>query len=86
MKEGGWREKSEFTKYCEALEGIPAISKSLAAQVFVDKLSGIFIAEYERNLEYHVLKHWRSDKLLPYMVGGDPNLLKYWLITKPMDL
>ena len=30
LKEGGWKEKHEFSKYCEALEGVPVVSENSA--------------------------------------------------------
>mmetsp|Transcript_13666 Transcript_13666/g.29759 ORF Transcript_13666/g.29759 Transcript_13666/m.29759 type:complete len:124 (-) Transcript_13666:44-415(-) len=64
LKDGKWKEKKEFAKYLEALEGIPESSTSCANKEFFDKLPTKFMEEFERNLETHILNRWRSDELI----------------------
>ena len=76
MKDGGWKTKPEFSKYSEALKGIPKESKLCADQEFFEKLPIKSMEDYERNLEKHMFNQWRSDKLLPYVIGGNPPLAR----------
>ena len=76
LKDDKWKNKPEFAKYLEALKGIPKSSKSCANKEFFEQLPIKFMENHEHNIDKHILNQWRSDKLLPYMIGGDPRLAR----------
>ena len=76
LKDGGWMEKPEFSKYLRALKGIPERSESCADKGFFDKLPEKFFEEYKCTFKKHVSERRRSDELISYMLGGEPSLAK----------
>ena len=74
LEDGGWKTKPEFAKYLQALDGIPESSNSCADKEFFDKLPIKFMEDYKRNLDKHILGRWRTNELIPYLIGGDDTL------------
>ena len=72
----GWKTLPEFKEYRTALKGVPLKSKSCAdKEKFFNDLPDKFIKEFERGLEEHVLRRWRSTPLSHYTLGSSVPLL-----------
>lgn len=76
LKNGGWKEKDEFTKFKEALANIPKESKHDAKRAYFGRMVEKFFGIYEENLEKHLFDRWRNNKLISYMLGSEPVLAK----------
>ncbi len=76
LKDEGWKTKAEFEPFVKALAGVPEHTNHAANRDFFLELPDKFFKIYERSLSDHILKRWRNDKLLPYMIGGQPELAK----------
>ena len=91
LKNGGWKKKKPFEKYVEALKGIPQTSANednKADQAFFEDMSKKFLSIYENTLNDHLLKRWRSEKLLWYGLGGDEKVAKEmagWLLDAKLN-
>ncbi len=65
-----------FAPYLKALSNVPKKSKHLADWSFFEKLPIKFINKYHSNLDKHLIDCWRSDDLVPYILGGQPELAR----------
>lgn len=65
----GWKDRAEFKAYNNALEGFNAKN-----QAYFDKMSRVFLMRYRFVFEKHIEPCWRSNGVLPYIIGGNPTL------------
>lgn len=65
----GWKDRAEFEEYKNALEGFNAKN-----QAYFDKMSRVFLMRYRFVFEKHIEPCWRSNGVLPYIIGGNPTL------------
>jgi hypothetical protein len=65
-----------FAPYLKALSNVPKKSNHSADRSFFEKLPIKFINEYHSNLNKHLIDRWRSDDLVPYLLGGQPELAR----------
>ncbi len=72
----GWEGINLFSPYLKALSNVPKKSNHLADWSFFEKLSIKFINNYHSNLNEHLIDRWRSDDLVPYILGGQPELAR----------
>ncbi len=72
----GWKGIDLFAPYLKALSNVPKKSNHLADRSFFEKLPIKFINEYHSNLDKHLIDNWRSDDLVPYILGGQPVLAR----------
>ena len=76
LKDGGWKTQQQFAGFVKALHGVPEKTKHGASRDFFLDFPDKFIGLYEKSLSDHILMRWRNNKLLLYMVGGQPKLAK----------
>ena len=81
LENGGWKTKPQFAKYLHALKGVPEVSEHAADRAFFLDLPVKFLKVYKNNLYKHILERWRSDKLIGYTLGGQPELAKQFAAT-----
>ncbi len=74
LKDGKWRGKPQFAKFEEALKKVPVESDHVATVSFYEKLIEKFLKLFEKYLEKHILNRWRNNKLIMYLIGGQPEL------------
>ncbi len=72
----GWKGINLFAPYLKALSNVPKKSNHSADRSFFEKLPIKFINEYHSNLDKHLIDHWRLDDLVPYILGGQPELAR----------
>ena len=71
----GWKNIDVFAWYLEAISRVSKKSNHLA-QEFFEKLPMKFINEYYRNRNKHIINWWRSDDLVLWMLGRQPELAR----------
>ncbi len=71
-----WKGIDLLAPYLKALSNVPKKSNHSAEWSFFEKLPIRFINEYHSNLDKHLIDHWRSDDLVPYILGGQPELVR----------
>jgi hypothetical protein len=65
-----------FGKFIESLRKVPTNSEHAATQQFFEKMVTKFLSIFESNLNKHISQRWRNDKLIVYLLAGDPELAK----------
>ena len=72
-----------FDDFTTALESVPSEgeTKHAATKEFYEKMVDTFLSLFEKSLDKHLLTRWRNDKLIVYLLGGDPVLAKQFART-----
>ena len=77
MEEDGLKNAGTFEQYLKALEGIPYLGKvERGGREYFAKMEKVFLEEFMASFRDHVESVWRSNEILPYILGGSPVLAK----------
>ena len=78
LLDGGWKNIEEFDKYRAAVESFPVkvLGTGPNRKFFEKDLPQRFVKKYLEKIDEHILKRWWNDKMIYYMLGGDPVLAK----------
>jgi hypothetical protein len=64
-----------------ALNNVPQESEHAATQQFFYNMVDQFLHIFGQNLKKHIITRWRSDKMIVYLLGGEPELAKQFSRT-----
>ena len=72
-----------FQPFIDALDTVPSKSESehMATKETFHRIAGNFFDVFELSLKQHILDRWRNNKLIVYLLGGDPVLARQFART-----
>jgi hypothetical protein len=77
MHDRKWQTMPEFKPYMDSREGLPCLGDvTLAGREFMDAVADAFFEQFLVSAVKHIETQWTSDKLLPYLIGGNPVLCR----------
>lgn len=78
LMDGGWRNKEEFKPFLEALDRVPesGTTNHKADKQFYTDMVETFLRIFNQNYDKHIMRRWTNNKLIVYMLGGEPELAK----------
>ena len=88
------RPYEELGDHADFIKGKSGVGRVVGMDAdFFDKLPKSFFSRFKAIFEKHVSEHWRSDPILPYLLGGHPVLAKefarylrsYHLVLESID-
>ena len=69
-----------FADYVKALDGLPELGDvKKGGKDFMKAAVDVFFRNFENSLNKHVIQHWTSKELLPYLIGGTPVVVKEFI-------
>jgi len=75
-----WKELSVFRPFITSLDGLPSLSDVKKGGLeFINKAVDVFFREYKTNFFKHIVEHWTSQMIAPYIIGGDPRLAREYI-------
>ena len=75
MDDDGLEKCPSFAAYVKALKGISSLGQvKLGGQELITKIEEAFFEEFLASYSGHFESFWRSDRILPYILGGNPRV------------
>jgi len=81
MADNAWQSYPEFRSYMNGREGLPLLGNiDAGGREFMDAAATAFFDIFLSSMVKHVEEQWTSEMLLPYIIGGSPELAKEFLL------